>query len=142
MIGQQVIVTNRYFTLDEIEQFMKEHWNTEEYNQFERGKPNPLSIEEFVMLPATSRFLTLVYTREAGSLFNRENKVYLTTASTPQGASESLLRGIPTSNVIFGAIRINSVMSAEKERKGPAEEILQKYAAYMRQLLQEAGYLK
>ena len=33
-------------------------------------------------------------------------------------------------------------MSMEEERKGPAEEILQKYAAYMRQLLENAGYVK
>ena len=46
----------------------------------------------------------------------------------------------------------NSIMSlaefperfqlVEEERKGPAEEILQKYAAYMKQLLDRAGYTK
>lgn len=31
-------------------------------------------------------------------------------------------------------------MSMEKERKGPAEEALQQYAAYMSELLHAAGY--
>ena len=33
-------------------------------------------------------------------------------------------------------------MWVEEERKGPAEEILQKYAEYMKQLLDSAGYSK
>jgi len=33
-------------------------------------------------------------------------------------------------------------MSIEEERKGPAGEILQKYASYMKQLLDSAGYTK
>lgn len=142
MIGRQEIVTNRYFTLDELEAFMKEHWNTADYNEFERGRPTALSVDEYVMLPATARYLIIIHTKQAGGLFNKENKVILTTVNTPQGASESLLRGIPTSSLIFGGIQIHGVMSAEKERKGPAEEILQKYASYLKQLLQEAGYLK
>jgi hypothetical protein len=35
-----------------------------------------------------------------------------------------------------------SVLSAEKERKGPAEEVLQAYAAHMRDILQKNGLLK
>ena len=94
------------------------------------------------MQPATPRFLVLVYSRAAGGLFSKDNKVILTTANTPQGVSESLMRGIPTNNIVFGAIQITSTMSAEKERKGPAEEILLKYTEYMKKLLAEAGYLK
>ena len=142
MIGRQVITTTKAFTLDELYRFMEEHWNTEEYNLFERGRPNPLSAEEYIMLPATPRFLVLVYSRAAGGLFSKDNKVILTTANTPEGVSESLIRGIPTSNIIFGGIQISSSMSAEKERKGPAEDILQMYTEYMQKLLTEAGYRK
>lgn len=35
-----------------------------------------------------------------------------------------------------------SFSSYEKERKGPAEDILLRYADYMRKLLGKAGYLK
>jgi hypothetical protein len=35
-----------------------------------------------------------------------------------------------------------SLSSSEKERKGPAEEILLRYTEYMKKLLGEAGYLK
>ena len=94
------------------------------------------------ILPATPRFLVLVYSRAAGGLFSKDNKVILTTANTPEGISESLIRGIPTSNIIFGGIQISSSMSTEKERKGPAEDILQMYTEYMQKLLGEAGYLK
>ncbi len=142
IIGRQVIPTTKAFTLDELYSFMEEHWNTEEYNPFERGRPNPLSAEEYIMLPATPRFLVLVYSRAAGGLFSKDNKVILTTANTPEGVSESLIRGIPTSNIIFGGIQISSSMSAEKERKGPAEDILQMYTEYMQKLLAEAGYRK
>ena len=142
MIGRQVITTTKAFTLDELQNFLEEHWNTAEYNQFERGRPTPASAEEYMLLPATPRFLVLVYSRAAGGLFSKDNKVILTTANTPQGVSESLMRGIPTGSVIFGAIQITSSMSAEKERKGPAEDILQKYTDYMKKLLAEAGYLK
>ena len=76
MIGRQTITTTKAFSLDELYSFMEEHWNTEEYNQFERGRPNPLSAEEYIMLPATPRFLVLVYSRAAGGLFSKDNNIY------------------------------------------------------------------
>ena len=36
----------------------------------------------------------------------------------------------------------SSVLSAEKERKGPAEEILQVYTAHMRDILKKNGLRK
>jgi len=33
MIGRQVIKVNRVFTLEELEQFMQEHWDKEQYNE-------------------------------------------------------------------------------------------------------------
>ena len=66
----------------------------------------------------------------------------LSILNTPAGAREMMLRSIPTHNIFFGAAKIASTMSDKEDREGPTEEILQKYAAYMRSLLQEAGYLK
>lgn len=34
MIGRQVIVINKTFTLQELEQFMQENWDKEQYNDF------------------------------------------------------------------------------------------------------------
>ena len=39
----------------------------------------------------------------------------------------------------INAAKMGSLMSSEQERKGPAEETLQVYTAYMRSLLEQAG---
>ena len=62
--------------------------------------------------------------------------------NTPKGAEQEIYRSIHSHNVFFGDWKIKTTMSMEEERKGPAEEILQKYAAYMRQLFENAGYIK
>lgn len=140
MIGRQVLKTNRAFTLEELEQFMREHWDREQYNGFIIGRPTAASVEKYVLLPATERFMVIAFPRKAGGLFNRENKVVLSVCNTPDGAKQDLARSIPSHNAFFGAWKISTTMSMEEERKGPAEEALRKYAAYMADLLREAGY--
>lgn len=137
-----MLVISSAWTLEDLEAFMKQHGDTEKYNEFEVGKPAPASVEKYVLLPATPRFAVAAYTRAAGGLFSKENKVILTTVQTEKGAAEMFLRGIPTGNVLAGVAQTGSVMSTEKERKGPAEEVLLKYTEYMKSLLKEAGYLK
>jgi len=141
MIGRQVILTNRAFTLEELRQFMEQRWDRERYNDFTVGSPTDMSVQMYIMLPATARYLVIVYSRAEGGLFSKSNKVVLSVANTPSGMSESFLWAIPARSILSGAVQMGSHMSAEKERKGPAEEALQQYAAYMRSLLQEAGYL-
>ncbi len=142
MIGRQVILTSRAFTLAELHDFMKEHWDCEMYNSFILGKPTPLSTQEYIILPASPRFLTIIYTAKAGGLFNKDNKVILSTADSPSGAFEGLLRVTPGNNVLAGALKMGSLMSSEKERKGPAEDALQEYTKYLTELLGKEGYLK
>lgn len=142
MIGRQVILTNRPFTLEELHDFMTEHWDVDEGGEFTVGRPTQASVEEYILLPATSRFMTIVYPRRAGGFLSKENKVILATADTPSGAFEGLLQAMPTGKILVGAAQMASLSSSEKERKGPAEDILQLYANYMRKLLGEAGYLK
>ena len=142
MTGLQNIITNKAFTLEELYDFMKEHWDADEAGEFTIGKPTKASIEDYILLPATKRFMTIVYPRAAGGLFNKENKVVLSTAETPEGAFEGLAQTIPTGNIFVGMIQMGSLGSSEKERKGPAEEVLQRYTEYMRKILDEAGYLK
>ena len=140
MIGRQVIKTNRAFTLDELARFMDEHWDKTQYNDFGIGRPTKASIEEYILLPATYRFMVIVYARSAGGLFNKDNKVILSVCDTSEGAKQDFARSIPSENVLFGAWKVDTTLSMEKERKGPAEDALQKYAAYMRELLVAAGY--
>lgn len=142
MIGRQVIITNRSFTLEELHDFMKENWDVAEGGEFVVGRPTRASIEEYILLPATQRYMTIVYPRSAGGLFSKENKVILSTADTPSGAFEGLAQTIPTGNLFVGIAQMKSLSSSEKERKGPAEDILQRYTAYMREILGAAGYLK
>ena len=142
MIGRQVIITNRAFTLEELFVFMGKYWDTEEYAPFKIGRPTDLSVDEYILLPATPRFIVIVYSKAAGGVFNKENKVILCVTPTAAGFTESMMRSIPTRSIISGIAKTGSLMSQEKERKGPAEEILRKYTAYMKELLANEVYIK
>ena len=142
MIGRQVIPINKSITLQELEQLMQEHWDKEQYGNFKIGRPTRASIEEYILLPATQRFLVIVYPRAAGWLFSKENKVILSTADTPEGAQIAIAEYFPTRGPLTKILQTGSVLSAEKERKGPAEEMLQAYTAHMRDILKKSGLLK
>ena len=145
MIGRQVIATKNAFTLEELYHFMQERWDPNEYNYFEMGDEVSPIYKGYIVLPATPRFLVIVYPKAAGGLFNKENKVVLTVTNTPEGYHESFSL---TERDIFRGRHQNLIktiahgVSSEQERKGPAEEILQEYTAYMTQLLGMYGYLK
>lgn len=141
MIGRQVIKTNRSFTLEELEQFMNENWDKDQYNKFVAGRPTAASIEKYILLPATQRFMVIVYSRKAKGFFSKSDKVILAVCNTPEGAKQDLARSIPSHNAFFGAWQVGTTMSMEKERKGPAEEALQKYTSYMKMLLSSKGFM-
>ena len=142
MIGRQVITINKSITLQELEQIMQENWDREQYGNFKIGRPTKASIEEYILLPATPRYLVIVYPRAAGGLFSKENKVILSTADTPEGAEIAIAEYFPTRGPLTKLWQTASVLSAEKERKGPAEDFLQAYTAHMRDILKKNGLLK
>ncbi|MBR2760733.1 MAG: hypothetical protein IKD66_06130 [Solobacterium sp.] len=142
MIGRQVIPINKPITLQELEQIMQEHWDKEQYGNFKIGRPTKASIEEYILLPATHRYLIIVYPRKAGGLFSKEDKVILSTADTPQGAEIAVAEYFPTRGPLTKLLQTSSVLNAEKERKGPAEEVLQACTAHMKEILKESGLLK
>lgn len=139
MTGRQVIVVNKGFTLDELADFMNKNWDCESHNQFRRGRPTAASIEEYILLPATDNYMVAVYSRKAGGLFNKENKVILIVCDAPAGIKTQLISSLPTRNIFFGAAKIGVVMSKEKERKVPAENALLFYTEYMKDLLKKDG---
>lgn len=141
MIGRQVIKTNHAFSLEELEAFMQPRWDKEQYNNFVIGRPTAASVEKYILLPATSHFMVIVFPRKGGGLFHKEDKVVLSVCDTPKGAEMEIFRSVHSHNVFFGAWKINKTMSMEEERKGPAEDALQKYTAYLRELLSTAGYI-
>lgn len=142
MIGRQVIETKRPFTLQELEQFMQQYWDKSEYNDFFIGRPTPASIEEYILLPATGRFMVIVYARKKGGLFNKSDKVILSVCDTPDGFVNRMRASLPGKNLFYNIWSISEDMSIENERKGPAEDALQNYAAYMRKLLQAQNLIK
>ena len=142
MVGRQVLPINKSITLQELEQIMQENWDKEQYGSFVIGKPTKASVEEYILLPATQRYLVIVYPRAAGGLFNKENKVILSTADTPEGAKIAVAEYFPTKGPLTKLWQTSSVLSAEKERKGPAEEMLQAYTAHMKDILEKTGLLK
>ena len=142
MIGRQVIPISKSITLQELEQLMQEHWDKEQYGNFRIGRPTRASVEEYILLPATQRFLIIVYPRAAGGLFSKENKVILSTADTPEGAMLGVAEFFPTKGPLTKLWQTGSVLSAEKERKGPAEEALQACTAHMLDILKKSGLLK
>ena len=142
MIGRQVITINKSITLQELEQIMQENWDREQYGNFKIGRPTKASIEEYILLPATPRYLVIVYPRAAGGLFSKENKVILSTADTPEGAEIAIAEYFPTRGPLTKLWQTASVLSAEKERKGPAEDMLQAYTAHMKEILKKCGLLK
>ena len=142
MIGRQVITVNKTFTLEELEQFMQANWDKSRFSDFRIGKPTNLSASEYILLPATERFLVIVYPKAAGGLFSKDNKIVLSVADTPAGAKQALVEYFPAQGTIFSLWQTSKVMSAEKERRGPAEEVLQAYTAHMKDILSENGLLK
>ncbi|MBR2067555.1 MAG: hypothetical protein IJ875_04780, partial [Solobacterium sp.] len=100
-----------------------------------------LSVDKYILLPATPRFLVIVYPKAAGGFFNKDNKIVLSVADTPEGAEKAFFEYIPTRGPIFSLWQSGQVLSAEKERTGPAEEVLQAYTAHMKEILAKNGLL-
>ena len=142
MIGRQVIPVSKSFTLQELEQFMQANWDKEQYSDFRIGKPTAASVGEYILLPATQRYLVIVYPKAAGGLFSKENKIVLSVADSPAGAQEAFFAYIPVKGPITKLWQTSKVLDADKERKGPAEEVLQAYTAHMKSILAKNGLLK
>ena len=145
MKGRQTIEVNRSFTLEELEHFMQQYWDKGEYNDFMVGHPTaPDSSSRYIILPATDKWCTIVYPKEGG-LFKKEYKIVLTSTFTTSGAIKQLDRGAPRfvryNSTTAQIQRMKNTRELGDEMRGPAEEILQDYTAYMRSLLQQAGYL-
>lgn len=138
MRGREVIPVTRRLSLDELEQFMRQHWNQEEYGTFRKGKPTPASIEEYILLPATERTMVIVYPR-GGGIFSKGDKVVVTVCDSPEGAALLAASAIPVKNAFFRIAQTVHVVKRSKEFKGEAADMVEAYATYLRTLLEEAG---
>ena len=129
MIGRQVIKSGRMWeSKEQLLEFMEANWNKEEYGDFFIDKPTLGSFAEYICLPATNRFMVIVYPKK--------EKVILSVCDAPAGLQSRLVQSIPhQGRIITSAITLAELGSYEKERKGPAEEVLLGYTAYMKELL-------
>lgn len=141
MIGRQTININKSIELEELYQIMDRKWDREEYNNFFLGKPTPGSIEKYICLPATQRFMVIAYPRKGGKLFSKNDKVVLTICDTPNSMKRQIFSSLARDNVFTLAYQVSEAKSKNDERKGPTEETLQRYTEYMKQILEEENLL-
>jgi hypothetical protein len=140
MVGKRTINTNRTVTLDELVQIMEEHWDRELYNDFEVISLTDTGIDSCVMLPGTSRYLVLVRPRVAGVFFTKSDMIELAIANAPERETDDGEWPVrKKSSVERRHERIRQIFAASRERRGPTEEVLQRYADHLAQLLGEAG---
>lgn len=129
MIGRQVIKSGRNWeSKQELLDFMEANWDKEEYGDFFFGQPTMGSVAGYICLPATNRFMVIVYPKK--------DKVILSVCDSPEGLRSRLIQSIPhQGRIISSIITMGELGSYEKERKGPAEQMLQAYTAHMKEIL-------
>lgn len=139
--GIQNIETNRAFTLEELEQFTNDHWDTKNYCSFQVGKPTPLAAEEAILFLATPRHLVVGGPVAAGGLLGKKNSVALSVARNECVFSEAFTSTLLISVGVGSIAGLEKTMSINQEKQGPAEEIFPEYTAYLQGPLSDAGYL-
>ena len=115
MIGRQVIKSGRtWANKEELLAFMEENWDKEQYGEFILEKPTKASLSEYICLPATNRFMVIMYPKK--------DKVVLSVCDTPEGVASRAIQSIPhQGSVITSIISLADLGTYEKERRGPAE---------------------
>ncbi len=127
MIGKQVIRTERRWEFNELLEFLRERWD-------ECFSPKPQKFDRrpvigtYMVLPATRRYCVMAYINSKG--------VALITYPTDEEFAVRLMDDIPKKSVLSGIAAISRSLDREKERRGPAEDALLKYAEYIRRLLE------
>jgi len=124
MKTREVIETSQTMSLQELYDFMQQHWDKERYNDFVVGKPAAGAFQDYIMLPATARCVVCVYPRKG--------KVILAVMTNSKGqlslAGSLLLGG-------YGR------MGMTGEMNGIASQANTLYAAYLESLFARAGML-
>ncbi|MGP1376062.1 MAG: hypothetical protein ACTTKS_00610 [Bulleidia sp.] len=121
---REVIEINRTLTLQELYDFMQQHWDRERYNDFVLGGPAAGTFRDYIMLPATQRCVICVYPR----------KDKIIAAVMPNSEGQMTLAG---SLVLHGYGR----MGMTGEMRGVAARANTLYASYLEKLLEQAGML-
>lgn len=121
---REAIEINRALTLQELYDFMQQHWDRERYNDFVLGRPASGTFKDYIILPATQRCVICVYPRK-----NR-----IIAAVMPNYEGQMTLVG---SLLLHGYGR----MGMTAEIRGIAAQANTLYASYLEHLLEQAGML-
>ncbi len=124
MKTREVIRIDRAMTLQELCDFMQQHWDKESYNDFVVGRPAAGAFRDYIMLPATARCVVCVYPRK--------DKVILAVMTSSEG--QKALAG----SVVLGGY---GGMGMVGEMNGVASQANGLYAAYLESLFAGAGML-
>lgn len=85
--------------------------------------------------------MIIAYPRKGGKFFSRNDKVVLTICDTPDSMKNQIVTSLARDNIFKLTYQISESKSRNEERKGPTEETLQGYTAYMKQILEEEDLL-
>ncbi|MBO4568737.1 MAG: hypothetical protein J5674_01965 [Candidatus Methanomethylophilaceae archaeon] len=130
MKGKQVIPTAKRWEFDELMEYLQSRWD-------EGFSPKPVKFDHrpvigtYMVLPGTRRFCVMIYVNAKG--------VVLITYPTDEEFAIRLIDDIPGKSTLAGIAALSRCFDREKDRKGPAEEMLLKYTEYVRSLLEEDG---
>ncbi len=125
MKGRQSIPTDREWTEESLQSFLESRWDTS-VSPAPFIKDMGMSVR-YLVLPATLRYCVMIQVAKG--------KIVLFTYPTKEGWIEQFGQTIPTESFVGGMMKISSIMDKRKERTGPAEDMLLKYAEVMRGML-------
>lgn len=121
---REVININRTLTLQELYEFMQQCWDKTTYNDFVLGRPAVGAFRDYILLPATKRYVI--------SIYPHKDKVIITVMPNLEGQID--LAG----SVVLGGY---GQMGLTAELRGLASQVNELYAAYIESLFAEAGLL-
>ncbi|WP_022764340.1 hypothetical protein [Butyrivibrio sp. XPD2006] len=144
MKGRQTIKINRSMTPDDILHFMEAHWDRENMSEFGTTTKRNGDLE-YIVLPATENWDVIIYPKEAGGLFNKDNKLVMCAARASHAIDPSKVdytKYFRRSKDAFDKIKDSKeAIDLNAEMMGPCEDALQEYTGFMKKLLEENGYL-
>lgn len=127
--GREVIPVDFTWTKEEMLKFMDENWDQSKYGEYKLGRPQPASIEEYICLPATENCAIITYPRK--------KKIIFSVCDNSNGLVNLSVSALPTGNAIARIYQSSLVINRAKEMRGPAAEVCELYANYMRELLKK-----
>ncbi|MCQ2972438.1 MAG: hypothetical protein MJ209_04035 [archaeon] len=126
--------------ISELLEIMERKWDKEKYCDFIYERPTAASIEKYICMLGTRRFMIIAYTRKSGFL-SKNAKVVLSIADNIDSIKTKVASSLARDNVFTLAYQIAESKSSNAERKGPTQDLLLEYTAHMKEILTEEGLL-